>query len=496
VIRRWRWYLALAGLLLTCIGYAQGGTGAVEDPYRDRPGRHVLPNATYKPIPPQNYKIAPPRAPQESNVRWRKDGLFDPQRFHQQLRQRQQRTRAPRWDRDITNAAPDEMHPVYNPGATKMYFSSNAGGVGPDGRLINPTPRYRIWRGDLDDGSQLYLSNLTNLTPITGDTPDEQFGSQIQPAINEPANIIVYANRSAAGSYNIIVRNLTTRQRVVLTSDNNGITQNLRPTLSPGGNLVIFSSNRLLAGETEADRRYRLYVARADGRPFDDGTFFRRITFPAPGENDVEPAWSPDGNRVAFARIASDGSSYIYVLDFNTLTVVQWTQFVDANGNRPRDRQPTWEILDDTPYLVFASTRKSGQPHRLGLPSDRVDVTNNIYDIYYMPAAQPEPLSASTTLSLTTDPSTPALARPDVPGVAFFVPAAGAQVSHIGYRSAQPRRLSLHAHTGRRGARTRRSRPLGDGSVRPNAAADGDSAHRPSERDVPWRYRRNQGARA
>jgi Tol biopolymer transport system component/protocatechuate 3,4-dioxygenase beta subunit len=427
VIRRWRWYLALAGLLLTCIGYAQGGTGAVEDPYRDRPGRHVLPNATYKPIPPQNYKIAPPRAPQESNVRWRKDGLFDPQRFHQQLRQRQQRTRAPRWDRDITNAAPDEMHPVYNPGATKMYFSSNAGGVGPDGRLINPTPRYRIWRGDLDDGSQLYLSNLTNLTPITGDTPDEQFGSQIQPAINEPANIIVYANRSAAGSYNIIVRNLTTRQRVVLTSDNNGITQNLRPTLSPGGNLVIFSSNRLLAGETEADRRYRLYVARTDGRPFDDGTFFRRITFPAPGENDVEPAWSPDGDRVAFARIASDGSSYIYMLDFNTLTVVQWTQFVDANGNRPRDRQPTWEILDDTPYLVFASTRKSGQPHRLGLPSDRVDVTNNIYDIYYMPAAQPEPLSASTTLSLTTDPSTPALARPDVPGVAFFVPAAGAK---------------------------------------------------------------------
>jgi hypothetical protein len=65
VIRRWRWYLALAGLLLSCIGYAQGGTGAIEDPYRDRPGRHVLPNATYKPIPPQNYKIAPPRAPQE-----------------------------------------------------------------------------------------------------------------------------------------------------------------------------------------------------------------------------------------------------------------------------------------------------------------------------------------------------------------------------------------------------------------------------------------------
>ena len=63
------------------------------------------------------------------------------------------------------------------------------------------------------------MSNLTNLTPITGDTPDEQFGSQIQPSLNASANIIAYANRSAAGSYNIVVRNLSTGQRVVLTSD-------------------------------------------------------------------------------------------------------------------------------------------------------------------------------------------------------------------------------------------------------------------------------------
>lgn len=427
MIRRWRWQLALVGLLLTWAGYAQDGASTTADAYRDRAARQTLPSATYKPIPPQNYKIAPQRAPQSGSVQWRKNGLFDPQQFHQQLQQRRQRTRAPRWDRDITNAAPDEIHPVYNPGAAKMYFSSNAGGVGTDGRLINPTPRYRIWRGDLDDGSNLYLSNLTNLTAITGDTPDEQFGSQIQPAINNAANIIAYANRSAAGSYNIVVRNLTTNQRVVITSDNNGVTQNLRPTLSPGGNLVIFASNRLLAGETEADRRYRLYVARTDGRPFEDGTFFRRITFPAAGENDVEPAWSPEGNRVAFARIAADGSSYLYMLDFNTLTVVQWTTFVDGSGNRPRDRQPAWAQIGDTPYLVFSSTRKSGAPHQLGAPSDRVDVTDNIYDIYYSPALLPEPPSAADTLSLTTDPSGSGLARPDVPGVAFFAPAAGAK---------------------------------------------------------------------
>ena len=159
MIRRWRWHLALAGLLLAWTGYADDGAGQVENPYRDRPSRHVLPSSAYKPIPPQNYKIAPPRAPQSGSVQWRKNGLFDPQQFHQQLQQRQQRTRAPRWDRDITNAAPDEIHPVYNPGAAKMFFASNAGGVGQDGRLVNPTPRYRIRRGDHDEGSQTYLSN-------------------------------------------------------------------------------------------------------------------------------------------------------------------------------------------------------------------------------------------------------------------------------------------------------------------------------------------------
>ncbi|GIV07612.1 MAG: hypothetical protein KatS3mg017_0814 [Fimbriimonadales bacterium] len=421
-----RWQLLLAGLLLAWAGYAQESANATQDAYRDHSNRHILPNARPKPIPPQNYKIAPSRAPETDTVRWRKNGLFDPQQFHQQLRQRQQRTRAPRWDADITNAATDEMHPIYNPGATKMFFSSNASGVGSNGRLVNPTPRYRIWRGDLDEGAQTYISSLTNLIPITGDTPDEQFGSQIHPSLNTAANLIAYANRSAAGSYNIVVRNLSTGQRVVITSDNNGVTQNLRPTLSPGGNLVIFSSNRLQGSETEADRRYRLYVARADGRPFEDGTFFRRITFPAPGENDVEPAWSPDGNRVAFARIAADGSSYIYMLDFNTLVVSQWTNFVDSSSNRPRDRQPAWTTIGGSPVLVFASTRKSGTPHAIGAPPDRVDVTNNIYDIYRISAVLPEPLDGDA-IALTADPSTASLARPDVPGVAFFAPAAGAK---------------------------------------------------------------------
>lgn len=396
-----RWWLAIIGLLNAMPGFSQGGD-----------------SSSYRPIPPQNYRIAPQRPPQQG-AQWHKNGLFDPQRFFEQLRSQTQQTRAPRWDRDLTMAPTDDIHPVYFPGQARAFFSSNATSV-VDGRLANPGLRYRIWRGDMDDGSTPNEGLFTNLTQITGDTPDEQFGSQIQPSINQQANILAYANLTASGNYNIVVRNLSTGQRIVLTTDNDGVTQNLRPALSPGGNLVAFASNRLERGETPADRRFRIYVMRTDGRPFDDGVIYRRYTFPDPGENDIEPAWSPDGRFIAFARTFADGSSYIYVVDANTRLVVQWTSFVDGSGNRPQDRQPAWDVNPDTGalFLVFSSTRKSldnqGRHQRLQL-SNAIS-PDNIFDIYSVLADLPEDSGIRTPRSLTADPSTPAMARPSYPG--------------------------------------------------------------------------------
>ncbi|MCX7686857.1 MAG: carboxypeptidase regulatory-like domain-containing protein [Fimbriimonadales bacterium] len=395
-----RWWLAIAGLLIGAAGFAQNTS---QPPYR--------------PIPPQNYRVAPQRPPMEG-ARWHKNGLFNPQQFFEQLRNQVRPTRAPNWDRDLTVAPTDDIHPVYFPGQARAFFASNATAV-VNGRLANPGPRYRIWRGDMDDGSTPNQGLFTNLTRITGDTPDEQFGSQIQPSLNQQGNILAYANLTASGNYNIVVRNLSTGQRIVLTTDTDGVTQNLRPTLSPGGNLVAFASNRLEPGETEADRRFRIYVMRTDGRPFDDGTIYRRYTFPDPGENDLEPAWSPDGRLIAFARTFPDGSSYIHVVDADTRIVTQWTSFVDGSGNRPQDRQPAWDrTAEGTLVLVFASTRKSldnqGR-HQRGEPSNAVS-PENIFDIYAVAADLPEDSGIRTPVSYTVDPSTPAMARPNYPG--------------------------------------------------------------------------------
>jgi hypothetical protein len=431
-----RWWLILTGLMIGAAvsGQEAGSQRPWEEFYRSRPSRNLLPNERPRTIPRQNYREAPPLNLIGGPLQWQKSGLFNPQLFHQWRQSQQNRTsRAPVWDRDLTNVPTDELHPVYVSRASRMYFASNATGLDANGRLTNPGPYYHIWRGDLDDGRDIARAELTNFVQLTGDTPDEQFSSQIQPSVTQNESILAYASRSAAGSYNIIIRNLFTRQRIVLTTDNDGRTQNLRPSLNPGGNLVVFASNRLEPGETEADRRFRLYMARTDGRPFDDGRFFRRLTFPAADEEDIEPAWSPDGQRIAFVRAKRGVNgyeySYIYILDAqNPNNMVQWTSFVDNNNNRPLDRQPSWEVdRDGSTILLFASTRKSldnqGRRRR-AFPTSEVDVTTRIYDIYRIGTAISEELGA-VALSITIDPSTPALARPNYPGDPELI--AGAQ---------------------------------------------------------------------
>jgi Tol biopolymer transport system component len=73
----------------------------------------------------------------------------------------------------------------------------------------------------------------------------------------------------------------------------------LHPAISPDGKFVAF------AWEGEAEDNFDIYVRSIDG------TFQRRLTTDAAA--DYEPAWSPDGLRIAFVRDL-DGAREIVVL--------------------------------------------------------------------------------------------------------------------------------------------------------------------------------------
>jgi serine/threonine protein kinase/Tol biopolymer transport system component len=113
-----------------------------------------------------------------------------------------------------------------------------------------------------------------------------------------------------------------------LTAAENGACQ---PSWSPDGSQLIFISPCSRRGEffETAYRESSLYLINADG------TGQKPLTT-IPG-SDFEPAWSPDGRRIAFTSVR-DGNKQIYVLDLNSLAI---TRLTDANPDI-ESSQPAW----------------------------------------------------------------------------------------------------------------------------------------------------------
>ncbi|HJS17194.1 MAG TPA: hypothetical protein VJ785_00490, partial [Anaerolineales bacterium] len=104
-----------------------------------------------------------------------------------------------------------------------------------------------------------------------------------------------------------------------------------QPSWSPDGSQLVFISpcRRRADPFQNAYSDTSLFLINADG------TGFKQLTN-VPGA-DFEPAWSPDGERIAFTSIR-DGNEQVYVLDIDSLAV---TRLTDPDPNR-ENSQPAW----------------------------------------------------------------------------------------------------------------------------------------------------------
>ena len=138
---------------------------------------------------------------------------------------------------------------------------------------------------------------------------------------------IVFAS-ARSGVPQIYLSNADGTALAPLTSMENGACQ---PSWSPDGSQLVFISPCPRRGEffETAYRESSLYTINVDG------TGLKTLTT-VPG-SDFDPAWSPDGRRIAFTSVR-DGNKQIYVLDVNSLAITRLTS-VNADIE---SSQPAW----------------------------------------------------------------------------------------------------------------------------------------------------------
>jgi Tol biopolymer transport system component len=146
---------------------------------------------------------------------------------------------------------------------------------------------------------------------------------------------------AASGIPQINLINVDGTNQVALTTISSGACQ---PTWSPDGSRLVFISPCRVRGEF-FETRYMdssLYVMNADG------TDVKQLTN-VPG-GDFDPAWSPDGSRVAFTSLR-DGNKQIYSLDVNSLSTRRLTTY-DVNVE---NSLPAWSPFGD--QIVYLAKR-------------------------------------------------------------------------------------------------------------------------------------------
>lgn len=159
----------------------------------------------------------------------------------------------------------------------------------------------------------------------------------------------IHHTTSSAGtswSSEIDVVNVDGTGRARLT---NSPLDDITPAWSPDGARIAFVSSR--------SGRFELYTMRPDGSDV------RRLTAESglAGTGALYPAWSPDGRRIAYAS-SRTGDQEIYVVGADGANEVRLTT------SPARDNEPAWS--PDGTRLLFWSTRDGGLPQLYVMNAD------------------------------------------------------------------------------------------------------------------------------
>jgi TolB protein len=258
--------------------------------------------------------------------------------------------------------------PTFSPDGDRIAFvdGSEIATVRPDGsdeRLLTANAfrdRYPAWS---PDGTQLVEARSDpeektgSLFVLAADGSGERRVQQESPIMGIQLLEPFWAPGASAILY---VADLLDNDRELysMRPDGTGLRQLTRddydadeadPAVSPDGRWLAF--DRLVLDHTplKNPRRFEpdLYLMRPDG------TGLRRLTN-TPNVAETEPAWSPDGTRLALVRTGAAGPSRLVVLDI--------ARRVERPLTTPETavRRPSWSL--DGSWIAFGTEDENGRP--------------------------------------------------------------------------------------------------------------------------------------
>jgi TolB protein len=254
--------------------------------------------------------------------------------------------------------------------------------------ISSRTGTKELWAMDYDGANQHPLTTLKSISLTPRWSPD---ASRIAFTCFAPANSVVSAQ--------ICMYSLDTNKLVSFSRFRG---TNTSPTWSPDGSQVMFSSSMqgnpdLYVTDSSGNRPKRItysgsnaantspawnpktgnsvaFVSDRGGVPQlylmnADGTDAQKLDLPDMGYV-IDPAWSPNGQLLAFSWRRPSGNYDLYVMDVASRRIIELTR--DA----ARNERPSW--APDGRHIVFESTRggsrqiwtmlaDGSQPHQLTL---------------------------------------------------------------------------------------------------------------------------------
>jgi Tol biopolymer transport system component/serine/threonine protein kinase len=139
------------------------------------------------------------------------------------------------------------------------------------------------------------------------------------------AQLIAFAS-SRSGTPQIYLMTFDGANQHAITDELDGACQ---PAWSPDGKRIAYISPCPVRNALEAYQGSSIYIINMDGSA--------RISLPASAQGDFDPAWSPDGERIAFTSLR-DGYPQLYTIDLASSRVTRLTNTEEGIITR----QPAW----------------------------------------------------------------------------------------------------------------------------------------------------------